>query len=218
VIDNDKGTAKALLGSANLTKAALSTEAAVNLETAIWERDTTAAKSILKDLEFLWEQGKEPTPAMNSRLLEWVNKRQDELEPATYWVEGSDAIKNYVKSTLVKSGSPSSRIIFPHELSNAFLEVHFSEQLPEIKLEETKFTFIPDLDSSKRYERRVNEKAGRYFLPLDEKQEPPTRVFYQLTIVSTFEKEVTVKFIATQQNNEYLVRLSSPIFSTKIKG
>lgn len=213
VMDNDKGSAKALIGSPNLTKAALSTEATVNLETAIWERDSSSAKSILKDLDLLWQQGKEPTPAMNDRLFEWTKNRQDKLESATYWVEGSDAIKNYVKSTLVKTGSKSDRIIYSDELSNALLEVHFSEQIPEIKFNETKYTFIPDLDSAKRYERRLIENAGRYFLPLNEKQEPPTRVFYQLTIVSTFEKEVTVKFRAIHQNNEYLVQLNPPVYN-----
>ncbi len=213
VIDNDKGSAKALIGSPNLTKAALSAEATVNLETAIWERDSSAAKNILKDLELLWQQGKEPTPALNDRLFEWTKNRQDTLESATYWVEGSDAIKNYAKSMLLKTGSQSSRIICPNDLSNAFLEVHFSEQIPEIRFKETKYTFIPDLDSTKRYERSLIEKTGRYFLPLNEKQEPPTRVFYQLIIVSTFEKEVTVKFRAIQQNNEYLVQLNPPVYN-----
>jgi len=51
VASNDKGECQALLGSQNLTGAAITQSPKVNLECGVWERDALRAKNLQKSRE-----------------------------------------------------------------------------------------------------------------------------------------------------------------------
>lgn len=214
VLRNDNGWAHAIIGSANLTRSAVSTEPKVNLEVAIWERDSSTAKDIWNDIAYLWNQGVEFSESMNQRLGEWQKKREENIKPSGFWIEGSDAIKQYVKTNLIKNGHRSSeRIIYLDEIGKAHIRIQLSAQAPKIDLHEIKCVFLPNLDTKNRYETKITLGKSGGLIRFSCKERIPKRVFYQIIVPTKFEKEAVVRIRQKKTKGLYKLTIRSPPFN-----
>ena len=214
ILQNDNGVGEAFIGSPNFTKAALSTAPDVNLEVAIWERDSVTAKEISENTEVLWNQSSELSVAMKERLTEWHNRREEEIEPSNFWTESSDAIKSYIKAKLVTNGHPTSeRAIYPDETTKAYVEIQLSSQAPEVDVSNIKCVFLPNLKAEDRYETGITKEKGKHIGRVSLKGDPPQRVFYQVTVPTKFEKETVVKFREIRSNGLSKLELKTPPFN-----
>jgi len=211
---NDNAWAHAIIGSANLTKSAVSNEPKVNLEVAIWERNCSTAKDVWDDIEYLWNHGMEFSEPMKQRLDEWQKKREENIKPSGFWIEGSDAIKQYVKTKLIKNDRHSSvRIIYLDEIGKTHIRIRLSAQAPKIDLHEIKCVFLPNLDTKNRYETKITLGKSGGLIRFSCRKRNPKRVFYQIVVPTKFEKEAVVKIKQKKTNGLYKLTIRSLPFN-----
>jgi len=214
IVTNDKGECQALLGSPNLTEAAISTSPKLNLETAIWERNESRAKEILSKAQILWEAAENLSQNMRERLSEWQKVRSDVLTHSQTWIDSSRVIKEYVRVNLMKKGRPTTgRNVFLDELDDVFLSVQVLKGAPKINLKEIKCVFLPDLDSSSLWEvkARLSSKENLR-IDFDFKSQNACRLFYKILVPTKLVREVSVPF---EKKAKDKIILRAPPFSSR---
>lgn len=214
VLWNDSDIAEAIVGSANLTKAAISKDPNINLEVAVWERVSAIAREIGKSIEYLWNQSVAMSPTMKQRLDEWRNRRKENIEPIGLWVEGLDSLKKYVKVKLLKDRQLSfERKIYTDEISKSCLSIRISAQSPKIDVSQIKSIFLPNLDAKKKYETKILQDGNGGIIKFGNIESIPGRLFYQVILPTKFEKEAILKIKQKRLNGSYKLEMRSPPFN-----
>lgn len=193
VINNDDQVFEAIVGSANLTSAAISLLPNTNLEGAIWERTSDKAKSVFKELTVFWNAATEQTQAMLEQLNRWKEIREDVVFDQRVWVDAKEALKKYIQVATTKHGQRiQSRNVNTEELDDVAVELAISDNSPKINLPNVKCVWLPNLDSNLRTESILGQNSIQNAL-FKLQSQPISKLFYKVTIPTKFLRETSAQ-------------------------
>ena len=198
VINNDDQTFEAIIGSPNLTSAAISLRPTTNLEGAIWERDSSRAKSVFNELTVFWNAATEPTEAMMEQLKIWKEIREDIVLDSKVWIDAKEAIKRYIQAVTNKNGERlQSRNISTEELDDVVVALKISSNAPKVNLPNIKCVWLPNLDSKLRTEDVLGQDSSRY-PEFKLSSQPISKLFYKIAVPTKFLRETSAQTKASK--------------------
>lgn len=211
IASNDRQKFEAIVGSPNLTSAAISSTPKINIESAIWERNITNARAILNETTKLWDAAKEPTPAMIEKLNEWRKIREEFVLDSKIWIDAQQVIREYFQVNLRKQGqTAASKDVSIDELASTMLSIKILNGAPKTDLSCIKCIWLPNLDSSLRSEAIAKIIPGGEPEFSLKDQTTICRLFYKITVPTRLLRETTSQF---KTGNEGEILLQKPSFA-----
>lgn len=213
IASNDKSKCQALLGSPNLTGAAITPSPKVNLECAVWERNPLRANSLKKTVGVLWKSAKVLSPKLKEQLIEWQKELSEDGTYFNVWNECVEVLRQCVHVELVNDSS-GNQMLFYDKISEASIDVEFSEECPSIEAHKIKCVFLPDLDVRKRREVEAGRSSNNHLrFGLNKLRIEPCRLFYKIEIPTRFVRETKAKFKKCGKNK---ISIEAPAFRMEL--
>ena len=105
IASNDKGECQALLGSSNITGAAITHDPKVNLECGIWEKDTSRAENLRRAVRILWESARVLDRKLREQLNDWQETLSEDVGSLSGWNENVESYADRFKKKSLETMS-----------------------------------------------------------------------------------------------------------------